>query len=154
MSTFLLLLWKKNERNLKNIFWTHAIRTTTLLTPKFWPTPILWTYATHAKISNYTTHAKISTHVTYAIFLTHAKILQTHATHAKVWTKRPMLPTHPRYPCHRRDLADSMKSIDWKLRICSHLLKKSLTKNLIFCLFEKLTLLVSLKKCLNYTLKI
>ena len=30
---------KKNDRNLKNILWTHAIRTTTLLTPKFWPTP-------------------------------------------------------------------------------------------------------------------
>ena len=115
MSTFLLLLWKKNERNLKNILWTHAIRTTTLLTPKFWPTPILWTCATHAKISNYTTHAKtlwthsthpkISTHVTYAIFLTHAQILQTHTTHAKVWTKRPMPPrTHATHATHASTL--------------------------------------------------
>ena len=74
MSKFLLLLWKKkNDRNLKNILWTHAIRTTTLLTPKFRPTPILWTHATHAKIS---------TNATHAVFLTHAKILQTHITHA------------------------------------------------------------------------
>ena len=37
---------EKNDRNLK--FMTHAIRTITLATPKFWPTPILWIYATHA----------------------------------------------------------------------------------------------------------
>ena len=39
---------KKNDRNLKNILWTHAIRTTTLSTSKFQPMPILWTHATHA----------------------------------------------------------------------------------------------------------
>ena len=54
--------------------------------PKFGSTTILWTQATHAKIS---------THVTYAIFFTHAKILQiqaTHVTHAKVWPTPPTLP--------------------------------------------------------------
>ena len=59
---------------------------TKLPTPKFQPTPILWTHTTHA------THA------------THAKILWTHATHAthdKVWS------THPQYPRHPRYLADS-----------------------------------------------
>ena len=104
MSKFLLLLWKKNDRNLKNILWTHAICITTLPTPKFRPTPISWIHDTHYKISTlathifflthakilwtYVTHAKLSTHATHAIFLTLAKILQTHATHAnkaKVW---------------------------------------------------------------------
>ena len=99
--------------------------------PKFWSMPILWTHATHAKISTHAihvifltqakilwthaTHAKISTHATYAISLTHAKILQTHATHAKVSPKPPMNPrTHapmllrlPLNPRHPRYLADS-----------------------------------------------
>ena len=35
---------KKNDRILKNILRTHALRTATL------PTPILWTHATHTKI--------------------------------------------------------------------------------------------------------
>ena len=74
--------------------------------PKFGSTPILWTHATHAKISihaihakilwTHATHAKISTHATHVFFLAHAKILQTHATHtthAKVWRTPP---THPR----------------------------------------------------------
>ena len=103
---------KKKDRNLKNILWTHAIRITTLPTPKFRPTPILWTHHTHHKISTlathvfffthakilwtHVTHAKISTHATHANFLTLAKILQTHDTHAtkaKVW---PMPPRNPR----------------------------------------------------------
>ena len=72
---------KKNDRNLNNISWNHAIRTTTLLTPKFRARPILWSHATHAKIS---------AHATHAIFLTHAKILWTHATHAKISTTPPI----------------------------------------------------------------
>ena len=77
MSKFLLLLWEKNDRNLKNILWTQAIHTTMLLTQKFQPMPILWTHATHAKIL---------THVTHSIFLTHAKILWTHTTHTQIST--------------------------------------------------------------------
>ena len=99
MSKFLLLLWEKNDRNLKNILWTQAICTTMLFIPKFQPIPILWTHATHAKIS---------THVTHNIFLTHAKILwtrnthtqiSTHANHAIFWPTpkfyRPMPPMQP-----------------------------------------------------------
>ena len=106
---------EKNDRNLKNILWNHAIRTTTLPTPKFRLTSVLRTHATHAKGS---------AHATHTIFLTHAKILQAHAanaTHAKVWPMpptyhaqtlptQPTLPTphtHPRYPYHPRYLADS-----------------------------------------------
>ena len=89
MSKFLLLLWKKkkkkNDRNLK----THVIRTTTLPTPKFRPTSIIWTHDTRPKVS---------TLVTHAFFLTHAKILWTHA---------PTLSIDPRYPRHPRYLADS-----------------------------------------------
>ena len=109
MSKFLLLLWrKKNDRNLKNILWTHTIRTTTLPTPKFRLTTILWRhfthathaiFLTHAKILwTHATHSKILTHSTHAFFLTHAKILQIHATHTKVW---PTPPTNPRtYATH------------------------------------------------------
>ena len=65
-------------------------------------------YAAHAKISTHGTHAKILwTHATHATLVTHAKILWTHATHttyAKIW---PTPLTHPRYPAHPRNLADS-----------------------------------------------
>ena len=77
---------KKNDRNLKNISWTHAVLTTTIPTPKFWPTLMLWTHAIHA------------------IFLTYAKLLwtnTTHATHAKVWTTLPTNPcTHATHVIH------------------------------------------------------
>ena len=76
--------------------------------------PVLWTHATHAKISTHAnhaifltqakilwihaTHAKISTHANHAIFLTHDKSLQTHATHA---THEPMyLRTHATHATH------------------------------------------------------
>ena len=65
------------------------------------------THATHAKILwTHATHAKISVHATH---ITYAKILWTHATQApgaQIW---PTPPTHPRYPCHSRDLADSYR---------------------------------------------
>ena len=111
MSKFLLLLLKKkNDRNLKNILWNH-ICTTMLPMPKFWPTPILWTHTTHAiflthaKILwTHTTHAKIWTHATHIIFLTPNKILQnhaTHATHAKVWPTPLMTQfTHATHATH------------------------------------------------------
>ena len=57
-------------------------------------------HVTHAKISTqakilwtHATHAKISTYVTHAVFLTHTKIVQTHATDA---THRKVYPRHPR----------------------------------------------------------
>ena len=65
-----------------------------------WPTP---TIATHAKISTHAIYAKILwTHATHATHVTHAKILWTHATHTT------HAPTHPRYPRHPRNLADSL----------------------------------------------
>ena len=105
---------EKTDRNLKNTLWTHTICTTTLPTPKFRPSLILWTHVTQVKILTHVTpvfflsHAKILwTHATHAFFLTHAKILPTHATHTKVW---PTPPTNPRCPRHPRYLADSFQT--------------------------------------------
>ena len=83
---------EKTDRNLKNTLWTHTICTTTLPTPKFRPSLILWTHVTQVKIL---------THVTPVFFLSHAKILWTHATHE---------PMHPRCPRHPRYLADSFQT--------------------------------------------
>ena len=51
--------------------------------PKFQCKPPKPFFLTHAKILwTHATHSKISTHPTYAIFLTHAKIFWTRATNA------------------------------------------------------------------------
>ena len=70
--------------------------------PKFRPT--LFFFLTLAKILwTHATHAKIPTHATHAIFLTHTKILWAHATHVTHES------TYPRYPHHPRYLADSLQ---------------------------------------------
>ena len=99
MSKFLLLLWKKNDRNLKNIFWTHAIRTTTLPTlnfrptqpkPKFYgptpptpPTSFFWPTPKFYRPTPLTPP-------TPRFDPRHPRTHVTHATHAS---------SHPRYPC-------------------------------------------------------
>ena len=45
----------------------------------------------------------------------------------------PKLTTALKIKIFIKDLFSKCDQISWKLRICSHLLKKSLTENLIFC---------------------
>ena len=64
---------------------------------------ILWTHATHLKISTHDTHAEILwTHATHA---THAKVWPTSPTHLRIHA--PTWPTQPMSQRNPRNLADS-----------------------------------------------
>ena len=104
---------KNNDRNLKCILRTHGIRTITLPTPKFRPTPILWTHATRAKISTFATHTIFwPTPKLYRLTPPTPPTPKFDPRHPQINVPTLFTPTtHPRYPHHLCYLADSNKNI-------------------------------------------